>query len=73
MTKRKRGRPPRTPDGVATEQVQLRLTATELAYWRSAAEICDMTLSAFIRDAVRAYRGKEGIPIVPLLESQGRQ
>jgi len=32
-----------------------------------------MTLSAFIRDAVRAYRGKEGIPIVPLLESQGRQ
>ena len=68
----KRGRPPKAPEDLASERVEFRLTATELAYWRQAAEVCDLTLSAFIREAVRAYRGEEGIPIIPLLESQGR-
>jgi len=48
--KKTRGRPPKAPNELFAERIELRMTADERADYERAAKRSEMTLSAWIRD-----------------------
>lgn len=70
----KRGRPPKGPDRVKSEYLDMRLEASEKQAFRDAASLAGLDLSAWIRERLRIAARKEldaaGHPVAFL--SQGR-
>ena len=59
MKAKKRGRPPKPPDELAEERVELRLLPADKATWLKLAERAEMTLSAWIRDRLEKAAKRE--------------
>jgi predicted HicB family RNase H-like nuclease len=74
--KKKRGRPPKGPDGGRPEYLDVRLEPAEKQAFSRAAEVAGVSLSAWVRERLRAVARKElqeaGEP-VPFLKRSAPQ
>ena len=55
----KRGRPPKGPDRIKSEYLDMRLEASEKQAFRDAAELAGLDLSSWVRERLRASARKE--------------
>ena len=55
----RRGRPPKRPDRVKADYLDIRLEAAEKQAFRDAAELAGLDLSAWVRERLRSSARKE--------------
>jgi uncharacterized protein (DUF1778 family) len=73
----KRGRPPKGPDRIKSEYLDMRLEVSEKQAFRDAADLAGLDLSAWVRERLRTSARKElegaGRPVAFLANKKSRE